>query len=53
MTGRSERVMRGASWINFQRQHLLASKRNHSSPGNRSNNGGFRIVLAWDSSDRP
>ncbi len=52
-SGHTERVTRGASWINYQRLHLLASKRNHVPPSNRSNNCGFRVVLAWDSSDFP
>ncbi len=41
-----ERVLRGASWILYGRAGLLSSIRLHSTPGNRANNRGFRVVVA-------
>jgi hypothetical protein len=38
-------VLRGASWNNNDRNHLLSSNRNHNAPGNRNNNNGFRCVV--------
>jgi hypothetical protein len=36
--------LRGGSWINDHPDNLRASNRNHNHPGNRNNNGGFRVV---------
>jgi formylglycine-generating enzyme required for sulfatase activity/serine/threonine protein kinase len=41
-----DRVLRGGSWINHdERTHLLSSRRFHYTPGPRSSNHGFRLVL--------
>jgi len=43
--GSSERVLRGASWNNYDSVGLLSSSRYHSARGYRSSNYGFRCVL--------
>jgi serine/threonine-protein kinase len=40
-----DRVLRGASWLNFERDYLLSSHRIHSPPSIRRNYNGFRCVL--------
>lgn len=40
-----DRVLRGASWHNYNRESMLSSYRGHRTPDGRSGNGGFRIVL--------
>ncbi|MBL9146140.1 MAG: SUMF1/EgtB/PvdO family nonheme iron enzyme [Verrucomicrobiaceae bacterium] len=40
-----DRVLRGASWLNFDRNHLQSSFRGHSPFGSRFSNNGFRCVL--------
>jgi len=40
-----DRVLRGASWDNNDRDSLLSSHRNHNAPGARSYNYGFRCVV--------
>lgn len=44
--GRWDRVLRGGSWNNDNRDNLLSSNRNNNTPTNRNNNIGFRCVLA-------
>ena len=41
----TERVLRGASWSNHDRGHLLSSFRNHQAPGLRDSRNGFRCVV--------
>jgi formylglycine-generating enzyme required for sulfatase activity len=43
---RQYRVLRGGSWSNADREHLLSSNRTRGLPGARENNLGFRCVLA-------
>ena len=38
-------VLRGGSWINNDPANLRAANRNNDHPGNRNNNGGFRVVV--------
>ena len=40
-----ERVLRSASWANYDRDFLLSSHRYHLAPGYRLSNYGFRCVL--------
>jgi formylglycine-generating enzyme required for sulfatase activity len=40
-----DRVLRGGSWSNYDRGHLLSSGRGHTFPGNRLSNNGLRVVL--------
>ena len=40
-----ERVLRGGSWRNYERKHLLSSARTHNTPDTRSHIHGFRCVL--------
>jgi formylglycine-generating enzyme required for sulfatase activity len=49
-TSQKSRVLRGASWVNFDPGFLLSSFRNVSAPGSRLNLFGFRVVLVDDSS---
>jgi hypothetical protein len=51
-TGRSARVLRGASWDNNNADNLLSSYRNNNTPDNRNNNYGFRVVLVGGSAPR-
>jgi len=44
------RVLRGASWVDHDPDHLLASYRRLLSPVNRLDNVGFRCVVAVESS---
>ena len=44
MTKRISRVLRGGSW-DTDPSYLRASDRNRGGPGNRGNNGGFRLVV--------
>ena len=39
-------MLRGASWINNDRDNLLSSNRNNDHPGNRNDNNGFRCVVS-------
>ena len=48
----TSRVLRGASWSDFDRGHLRLSFRHHTAPGTRYNFNGFRIVVAGSSSAR-
>ncbi len=43
---KEHRVLRGASWSNYDRGSLLSTNRSHNAPGNRNLNGGFRLVVA-------
>ncbi len=43
----TNQVMRGGSWINNAR-NVRAAYRNHSSPGNRNDNLGFRLARAHE-----
>jgi formylglycine-generating enzyme required for sulfatase activity len=45
-----DRVLRGASWYDNRTDSLLASCRSYYTPGNRSDNLGFRCVVALESS---
>ncbi len=44
--GSGTRVLRGASWGNYEPGALLSSFRNYCAPGDRSDLIGFRVVLA-------
>ena len=44
--GRINRVLRGASWNNNDRNNLRSSNRNHNPATNRNNNNGFRCVVS-------
>jgi RNA-directed DNA polymerase len=39
------RVLRGGSWNNDNRDNLASSNRNNNTPDNRNNNNGFRVVV--------
>jgi formylglycine-generating enzyme required for sulfatase activity len=41
-----EHVLRGASWVHYDRDHLLSSDRRYSVPANRAICDGFRCVLS-------
>jgi len=43
--GQAARVERGAPWTHFRRGNILSSFRNHSEPGTRSPDLGFRCVI--------
>jgi formylglycine-generating enzyme required for sulfatase activity len=43
------RVLRGGSWYNLERSHMLSSYRHHDTPDVRNNNNGFRVVVAVSS----
>jgi hypothetical protein len=40
-----ERVLRGGSWHNYERDYLLSSGRYRNTPSWRNNGSGFRVVL--------
>jgi formylglycine-generating enzyme required for sulfatase activity len=44
------RVLRGAPWGRNSPDHLLASYRRNRTPDDRVDNGGFRCVVAMESS---
>jgi len=41
-----DRVLRGASWANKRSWELMSAHRSSCAPGDRADNGGFRVVLA-------
>ncbi len=43
--GEADRVLRGGSWNNNDRDNLASSNRNNNTPDNRNNNNGFRCVV--------
>jgi hypothetical protein len=48
-----DRVLRGASWINYDRSYLLSSGRIRPAPGGRGGSYGFRCVLSAVSAQPP
>lgn len=46
---KKDRVLRGGSWDNDERENLLSSYRNHHIPGYRNLDIGFRVVISLSS----
>ena len=50
--GKTFRVLRGASWCDFNPGYLSSSYHTHGKPGRRGGGDGFRVVLVVESSAR-
>ena len=48
-SGAGPRVLRGASWLDVDRDRLLSSNRDRDLPGGRNDNIGFRCVVGASS----